>query len=281
MSDADLYLKLADLVRAAVPCALVTLVRAQGSVPNAIGAKMLVGVGGQLIAGTVGGGAIEHRVLAEAGEAIAAGVSRTVVAKLTEAEAGGVGMLCGGSVEAFVDVQGRPPRLILCGAGHVSLALAAMARGLEWDVTVIDDRAQWANAANYPAARVLVAAPAEALPALGVDADTWIVIATRDGDAEVLAAAAATPARYIGMVASKRKAVTVVRGLGDRVDVAALVPRLRAPVGLALGGRSPDAVALSILAELQAERHAADARPLTVDPERLLCLSTDPRPPRS
>lgn len=270
--DQTYFRELLRLTDAGIPCASCTIVKAKGSIPNEAGAKMLAGAGGVLIAGTVGGGRIEHRVLAEAGAAINEGKSRLVEARLTEEEAGGIGMMCGGQVEVFIDVHVPAARLILCGAGHVNLALARMARGLGFAITVIDDRPEWANPDNYPDAEVLLAAPEDAIPGLGLDARSFVVVGTRAGDAEAIVAAAATPARYIGVVASKRKGIQLVKEIAGRVDdPRSLVERLRAPVGLDLGGRTPEALALSILAEIHAEHHGASGRPLTVDRERLAC----------
>ena len=269
MSDATLLRKLADLIDAGTPCATVQIIRATGSIPNALGATLLAGAGGALLAGTVGGGAIERRCLDAAATAIADGKSQLFAAKLTDEEAGGIGMMCGGTAEVFIDVHSPDPHLVLLGAGHVNLALARLTEGLGYRLTVVDDRPEWANAAHYPRATLVHALPEDALPTLAIDRHTFIVIATRDRDTPALVAASATPARYIGVVASKRKAIQIVRDIASAVDLPALLPRLHAPIGLRLGGRSPEAVALSILAEIQAVRHDADAAPMALPPDKL------------
>lgn len=266
----DIVQELASRVADGRPCALATIVRAQGSIPNGVGAKMLVGTGGELIAGTVGGGAIEHQVLQAAAQALAEGRPRLVEAKLTEQGAGGIGMMCGGQVEVFVDVFRRRDHLLLLGGGHINVHLARLGAELGYRVTVVDDREAWANRQLYPDAVVLVRRPEEALPELDVDAHTYIVIATRDRDLLALEAAARTDARYIGVVASKRKAIQLVKQLGTAVDLELLLPRLRAPIGLELGGRSPEEIALSIAAEIQRERHGATGEPKAVSSEALL-----------
>jgi len=271
MSDVTLLRQLADLIDAGTPCATAQIVRASGSIPNELGATMLVGKGGELLTGTVGGGAIEARSLEAAAAAIAEGKSRLYTAKLTDAEAGGIGMMCGGSCDVFIAVHCPEPRLLLLGAGHVNRCLARLVDGLGYRVTVVDDRPEWCNADNYPHAERVLALPEDAMPDLGVDASTFVVVATRDRDTPAIVAASKTPARYIGVVASKRKAITIVKDIADRVDLDALVPRLYAPVGLRLGGRSPEALALSILAEIQALYHGATGDSMRLDPEQLLC----------
>jgi xanthine dehydrogenase accessory factor len=302
-SDADLLRRQLALVDAGHLCATVQIVRVNGSIPNELGARMLVtppapdvdhpGVA-TLVAGTVGGGRIEFEALKLAAIAMAEQRSRLVSAKLTEVEAGGIGMMCGGQADLFIDVHLPAARLVLCGAGHINLALARLAQGLGWRLTVIDDRPEWANLDNFPMLSgsaaalspagspgdLIVARPEHVLESLGLDDRTFVIVGTRENDTESILAASRTKARYIGVVASRRKAIRIIKELAARAaasdpvladfDLEALLPRFYAPIGLALGGRSPEAVALSILAEVQALRHDQDARPMRVAPEELM-----------
>jgi xanthine dehydrogenase accessory factor len=272
-SDSLFFRRLADLKEAGTPCATVQIVRVNGSIPNGLGARMLVSAAGELLMGTVGGGQIEFQALARAAEAIAEGRSRLVACKLTEKEAGGIGMMCGGQADLFIEVHLPDARLVLCGGGHINLALARMAEGLGWRITVIDDRAEWVNAEHYPGAERIVRRPEEVLGTLGLDPRSFVVIGTRDRDTEAIVAASKTAAGYIGVVASKRKAIQIAKHLAHRddpdFDLEKLLPRFYGPIGLALGGRSPEAVALSILAEVQALRHGESAGPMRVSPNEL------------
>lgn len=288
MTDADLLRRQLALIDAGTPCATVQIVRVNGSIPNELGARMLVTAGVEraiLVAGTVGGGRIEYEALALANEALADERSRIVSAKLTEQEAGGIGMMCGGQVDLFIEVHLPVHRLVLCGAGHINIALARLARGLGLRVTVLDDRPEWASREHYPELELgrdlLVAEPAAAMAGLGLDARSYVVVGTRANDTEVVVAASQTPARYIGVVASKRKAIRIIKELAHRpeVDLPALLPRFHGPIGLMLGGRSPEAVALSILAEIQAHRHGQDAAPMRVPPDELARLLEKARGP--
>ncbi len=275
------YDRLTSSLRAGEAVAVGTIVKVKGSAPNDVGAKVLIGRGGRHLYGTVGGGAVERAVLQAGGEAIEAGRSRILSAHLTDEAQGGLGMMCGGSVEIFLEVHMPATRLILCGAGHVNAALAKLAAGFDLRLTVLDDREEWANAEKFPLAEIHLARPEAVLPSLEVDEGTFLVIATHGEDLPALVAAAATPARYIGVVASKRKAITLVReaaALGADVD--ALLPRLHAPVGLRLGGRTPEAVALSILAEIHATLYGGDGSPVRLPPATLAerLASSRPRP---
>ncbi len=277
----DFYRLIGLLLERGEPFATATIVKVGGSIPNEIGAKMLVDGRGERLAGTVGGGRIEHETIAACVSAIHAGRSRSFQAKLTDVEAGGIGMMCGGHAEIFVDVHIPAPHLVLCGAGHINLALHRMAHGLGFRTTVIDDRTDWANAENYPGASIHHVRPEAVLRDLGLTASSFVVIGTRDGDLAAIIAAAHTPAGYIGVVASKRKAILLARDVvaaDPTIDLEDLLARLRAPVGLNLGGRSPEAVALSILAEVQMLRHDADGRPMRLDPQELACHVERKRP---
>jgi len=303
-SNADLLRRQLALVDAGHLCATVQIVRVNGSIPNELGARMLVtpptsahpGVA-TLVAGTVGGGRIEFDALKLAAIAMDEQRSRLVSAKLTELEAGGIGMMCGGQADLFIDVHLPAARLVLCGAGHINVALAHLAQGLGWRLTVIDDRPDWANRDNFPMlapaqtvgatgttgtssaySDLIVARPEHVLESLGLDKRTFVIVGTRENDSESILAASRTKACYIGVVASKRKAIRIIKELAHRArsdagpdgfDLEALLPRFYAPIGLALGGRSPEAVALSILAEIQALRHDQDARPMRVTPDDL------------
>lgn len=282
--DAEVYRLVTAMLERREPFATATIVRVSGSIPNAIGAKMVVAADGQRLAGTVGGGRIEFECLATCREAINAGKSRLITAKLTDREAGGIGMMCGGNADIYVDVHIPAPHLVLCGAGHINLALHRMIAGLGYRVTVVDDRADWASEGNYPDAEIVHARPEAVLGDLDLGPNSFVVIGTRDGDLRAIIAAAKTMTAYIGVVASKRKAILLAREVAEAsdpdVDLDALWTRLRAPVGLRLGGRTPEAVALSILAEVQALRYGEAPQSMRIPPEELKCY-VERRPQQS
>lgn len=251
------------------PCATATIMEITGSIPNEVGAKMLVGPGGSLIAGTIGGGAFEHVALQEAAGAIAEGKSRTFSWSLTEKQAGGIGMLCGGTAKVFIEVFAPAPLLVMVGGGHVNIALWRLARPLGYRGVVVDDREQWANDRHFPGCAILpLEDPAPAFERISWTADSYVVIGTRDQDTMSLRAAARQnlPCRLIGMIASKRKTLRILKNLEDEgTDLTAILPRFHAPLGLDLGkSKSPEAVALSIMAEIQAVRCGGDGRSLDV-----------------
>jgi xanthine dehydrogenase accessory factor len=154
----------------------------------------------------------------------------------------------------FVEVQRRAPELIIVGAGHIAMPLAQMASMCDFSVTVLDDRASFANHERFPTARRVIAGPMqESLRELVVDADTFIVLVTRGHslDVECLLDVLDRPAGYIGMIGSKRRVEAVFELLEDEKGIdPAKFERVYAPIGIAIGAHTPAEIAVCILAEL-------------------------------
>ncbi len=153
------------------------------------------------------------------------------------------------------------PLLYIFGAGHVAIALFKAACNAGFDCIVIDDREAYANAERFPNALQIIARDFDdALKELTPTESSYIVIATRGhrDDMRVLRWAVQTPARYIGMVGSKRKAITVFRELTQEGLNPDLFDRVHSPVGLDIGAVMPEEIAVSIVAELIAVRRRAE-----------------------
>ena len=239
------------------PAALVTVVSASGSTPARAGAKMLVYEDGS-IQGTVGGGVLEARLIKEALRAIQKGEPFYGSYSLNNDDAAGLGMVCGGEVSVFIDCYAGGPELIIVGAGHISFCLARMAKMLEFKVTVIDDREDYACVERFPEAdRVVAAGIAETLDSLKVTENTYLAILTRGHkhDQVALEKIVLSGAAYIGMIGSRSKIKTVFDNLEQKGFPASNLEKIHAPIGLDLGGRTPAEIALSIAAELVKVRH--------------------------
>jgi xanthine dehydrogenase accessory factor len=149
----------------------------------------------------------------------------------------------------------RPlPRLIIAGAGHVGTAVARLGSLLDWSVTVIDDRPEFANVANIPEAdEVVVGDIGEAVGNIEDSSDNYFVIVTRghQKDAEALRAAIGRPAAYIGMIGSRRK-IEIMRGefLESGWATADTWAEVHAPIGIEIGSKTVEEIAVSIAAEL-------------------------------
>ena len=158
-----------------------------------------------------------------------------------------------GAIEVLLDVTAPPPRLIVIGAVHTAIALVTLANTLGFETIVLDSRAAFATPERFGHAHALhLRWPADALSELAPDETTYIVVLTHDAkiDNPALAYALTTPARYIGALGSRRTHAARLDALRDMgVDEAALV-RIHAPIGLDLGGSTPEETALAILSEI-------------------------------
>jgi xanthine dehydrogenase accessory factor len=155
--------------------------------------------------------------------------------------------------EVLVETLDPPVTIIICGAGHVGRALAPVAALAGWRTVVLDDREEFANPQRFPGAQIVLLSSFDgALSRVAVDDQSYIVIVTRGHthDMNVLEQALRTPARYVGLMASrtKRKRITDhlrEAGFGDD-DLA----RVHSPIGLAIGAETPAELAVSIVAEM-------------------------------
>lgn len=231
------------------PVALATLLRKEGRDFEPAG-KLFVETDGRA-GGSLGDDALDERARALAAEALRQGTARTVA--LNEGH------------ELLVEPVLGKPRLVIVGGGHVGLSIARMASLLDYQVTVIEDRSDFAARERFPEAiEVMHADMVEALETMEIGWNTFIVVATRGHklDSHALRAAVKTPARYVGLLGSRRKTILIDRMLRDEGVPDERLKQVHAPIGLDLGGRTPAEIALSILAELSAERYGGSARPL-------------------
>jgi xanthine dehydrogenase accessory factor len=167
-------------------------------------------------------------------------------------------------------------RLLIVGAGHVGQAVGELAARAEFDVWVIDDRAQYANADRFPTAqRILVGPIDELLRSLDYDAQTYALIVTRGHghDQEALHSLAPTAASYVGLIGSKRKIRMIFDGLREMGISEDSLARVSAPVGLDIGSESVVEIAVSITAELIARRNLSRQQRQTAVPATRASLS--------
>jgi xanthine dehydrogenase accessory factor len=167
--------------------------------------------------------------------------------------------------EVYLEAFLPPPSLYILGGVHVAIPLARFARELGFRVVVADPREKFANRERFPEAdEVLVEWPDEALAHLPVGADTYIVLLTHDPkiDEPALAAALRSAAVYIGAIGSRKTHAERAVRMGKWGVTAADLARVHAPIGLDLGGRTPEETALSIIAEVVAVKNGRGGGPL-------------------
>jgi xanthine dehydrogenase accessory factor len=256
---------LSDLLDSGEPAALVTVVGKSGSAPRGVGTRMVVTPEGTR--GTIGGGVVEGLAIDDAREVLA-GVAEPGVRTYELEPGGNTGMVCGGEMDVFVDrVQGRA-RLHVAGAGHIGRELAALAARVGYEVSVVDDRADYADPEAFPDdVEVAHGDYGDVLADRPMGEDAAVAVATRSGtfDGDAVAAGLDGGAGYVGLVASDTKADRVLSGLAEEGYSRQELARVRSPVGLDLGGGGPGDIALAILAEVHAVRHGADAGPAADD----------------
>jgi xanthine dehydrogenase accessory factor len=149
-------------------------------------------------------------------------------------------------------------RLVIAGAGHVGQAVADLAARVDFDVWVLDDRAQYANRERFPRAAAIRVGPfEETIPGVPLDDHAFALIVTRGHghDQEALGLLAATGAGYVGLIGSKRKIKLIFEALREAGMDDASLARVAAPVGLEIGSESVEEIAVSIVAELIARRN--------------------------
>jgi xanthine dehydrogenase accessory factor len=244
----DWVRKLDELRAAGRPAALVTVVACAGSTPCTVGAKMIVTP--DAFFGTVGGGHLEQITLADARACLEAGASKTFRYPLGAK----AGQCCGGVVETFVEIVGTAPQLYLFGVGHVGQALCRVLDGTPFEVHAVDEREEWITAERLPQAVRRHAITWDAFVAQATwDAErTYVAIMTHrhDVDQEIVADVVARSARYVGLIGSKTKWARFRERLTARGVSEERLARVKCPIGVDIGGKAPQEVAVSIAAEL-------------------------------
>ncbi|OJH38136.1 xanthine dehydrogenase accessory protein XdhC [Cystobacter ferrugineus] len=253
-----LYAEIATLIAEGRAFVLATVIESAGSTPQKPGSKMVVLEDGSL-RGTVGGGAIEFQIIEAARQLLASPErTRTLETHLTHE----LGMCCGGRMKVFLEKHEAPMRLTLFGAGHVAREVAALALHVDFRVTVVDARPEWATSERFPGCEVLLKDPADHARALNSDARDCFCVTTHDHplDQAVLEALLPKPSAYLGVIGSRRKAERFRMRLEAAGVEAAALERLRSPMGLPIGALTPAEIAVSIVAELIQVRRSASPR---------------------
>jgi len=214
------------------------------------------------MAGTIGGGCVEAEVWNAAREVMETGEPKHLTFNLNQDAAYDNGLICGGQLDVFVEPILPQPRAFIFGAGHISKSLAQVAALAGFATVVIDDRESFANRERFPDAdEVIAAAYEEIFPRLDITESSYLIIVTRGhrDDMRVLRWAVGTPARYIAMIGSKRKVISVIKELEKEGIPRAAFERLHAPMGLEIGAVTPEEIAISVAAEMVAVRRNAES----------------------
>jgi xanthine dehydrogenase accessory factor len=176
-------------------------------------------------------------------------------------------MVCGGGMSVFLEPLLPAPKLIIFGAGHIGSALSQIGTLLDFNVTVIDSRPEFANAERLPWADTIVAENyQQAIDALSLTDNVYVVILTHKHvhDFEVLEQLIHKSFRYLGMIGSKTKVAKAFQQLRDKGIDEGIIKKIHSPIGISIGANTPAEIAISIAAELVAVRSGADVSNCTL-----------------
>ncbi len=254
----DFYDMMADAARGHQPSWLTTVVTTTGSTPARLGMKMIVLAEGS-IRGTIGGGELEKLVIDKvmAERPVSEVKWGFDLGSRTGAEFA-TAMVCGGVEEILVEpLHGGVP-LIIFGGGHCGVALSWLASWVEFNVTVYDNRPEWASSEKHPRAGRTVCGPyEEILSHLTFPAQAYAVIMTHghQHDGTVIRQLLDQPFKYIGLLGSAKKIHGLFEELRHEGVSDARLAAVHAPVGFPIGSHTPEEIAVSIVAQMIAVRN--------------------------
>src|SRR3979411_1023268 len=252
----DVYDELVRLRKLGQKCAIATIVQVRGSIPSFESAKLLVREDGSMI-GPIGGGCVEAEGWNAAREVMETEKPKHMSFNLGQDAAYDNGLIFGGRRDAFVEPVIPAPSAVIFGAGHISKSLCKVASLAGFSTTIVDNRDSFANRERFPEADEIFAEEyEEVFPKLNIYESTYLIIVTRGhrDDMRVLRWAATTSARYVAMIGSKRKVISVVKELEKEGLSREQLSRIYAPMGLEIGAVSPEEIAIAVAAEMIAVR---------------------------
>ncbi len=242
-----------DKARAGIRGAMATVLARHGSAPATPGQKLYIASDGAAV-GTVGGGAVEREVLA-ALEALLEGDAKHAVRSFKLGAE--LGMCCGGSVDVVLEPLIALVPCLIVGGGHVATAVAPLLARVGFAVTVVDARDAWGEEGRIPGVRTVVGDWDDEGRELPKSAAVLVMTHDHALDQQAIEWALKRGFAYVGGVGSRAKAKRTRDRLEAKGFAAADVERIRMPIGLGVGARLPDEIAVAIAAEMVAWRRNA------------------------
>ncbi|UBF29287.1 XdhC family protein [Kovacikia minuta CCNUW1] len=262
---------IADCFRQQQPGAIATVFQIEGTVATRIGDRLLLQPDGGIGNGIVDD-ELTTRLLHDTKQVLAGGKTQVIAYRLEN-----------GFVEVLIEVIQPPTPLLLFGAGYDAIPVVQLAKQLGWHVTVIDHRPTYANRDRFPAAdEIMVCHPNELFAHLKLNSCMVAVVMTHHylQDQQLLQMLLPSPIRYLGMLGPKQRTQQLLEDLYTKeiVPTDAQLQRLYYPVGLDIGAETPEAIALAIVAEIQAvlsgrSGQSLRSRPGSIHAEGKPCLA--------
>lgn len=229
-------------------CLLITIISITGSAPQRVGAKMAIFKDGSIL-GTIGGGAVEYKLMEMAEDFFSKNKPILYTLHLTR----DLGMCCGGSMQFFIEQIELPPRLVIFGAGHIGKELSSIASSAGFSVIVVDEREDLLSKERFPTASDCVCCDfVDSIPKLNLNEETYVVISTHlhQEDERILRTIIDLKLKYIGMTGSKSKVARFYERLTARGVEVEKLEKIYMPIGVDIGAITPFEIAISILSEI-------------------------------
>jgi xanthine dehydrogenase accessory factor len=233
-----LFEQIASSIKQAKLVAVATIIAGPG-----IGNKLVVWPGG-VYEGSLGDPALDHQVIERLQTSLAAQRSQRFGIEVGSE-----------TIEIFVDVQSPPPKLVIVGAVHIAIPLVTFGKALGFHTSVVDARSAFATVERFGHAdQLIIQWPADALAAISLDESTCVVVLSHDEkiDIPALGVALATPVRYVGALGSKKTQDRRIGALTELGITDKEIARIHSPIGLEIGARRPEEIAVAIIAEIVA-----------------------------
>ncbi len=252
----------ADLIRSLHQhgrVAVATVIHAQGSVPRMAGAKMLVFPDRSFLY-SVGGGIFEATVVGDALGVLQSGQPLTKKYSFNEDGQFAIGAVCGGMAEVMIEMVQAAPKLIVIGGGHVGKCVVRMALMLGYDITLIDDRPEFATWPDDSDSVRTIHTPPDYSAIPDPDESTFVCLISKGyaSDEAALRRLIRKPARYIGMIGSRKKIQRIYENMKKDGFDEKLFARIHAPIGLDIQADSPEEIAVAIMAEIIRVKNAGE-----------------------
>jgi xanthine dehydrogenase accessory factor len=241
------------------PIALVTVISTKGSTPRKAGAKMLVGREG-LVAGSIGGGHFEHKILSETLSFLDQGGFHRRTFHLSR----DLAMCCGGTMEVSMDVFSPSPRLFIFGAGHIAREMAPLGQKLDFETYVLDEREDFLKSEHFAEGIQLLDDMQAFRREVPLEKGDCCLVMTSDHqlDQKIIEMILSGPLPgFIGLIGSASKWAKFKKRLEHKKFPLKKIETVTCPVGLDLGGQGPMEIALSIAAQLVKRRYQEESRP--------------------
>jgi xanthine dehydrogenase accessory factor len=255
----DIYDALVELRATGKPFAVATVVETEGSVSAKTGAKAVIDRQGRVVSGWVGGGCAESMTCRAALDCMKSGETAVIDIDMNE-EILGAGMPCGGAMRVYVEPVLPKPTLWIMGHGRVAECLCLLGDLLGLAVVVND---ALVDAERYPAAAELIADDSGYSKLQPLPGDFVVIATQHKGDHRSMSRVLRSEAGYIALIASRKRARLVMDYLRQDGFGEEALARVMAPAGIDLGARTPEEIALSVIAEIVMRRRGGNGESLS------------------